>query len=107
MENESNLSKSTMADNKRLQVPALGEYYDDLLYIDSWINNRTKVAQAQSLLCAKLQERESRIKERVGYLARKRGISESEMWGMILAGKAERMSAEESEGQSSEGQSNE
>ncbi len=101
MENESILSKS-MADNKRLQVPALGEYYDDLLYIDSWINNKTKVAQAQSLLCAKLQERESKIKERVSYLAKKREISEAEMWEMILAGKAERMSAEETDGQLSE-----
>ncbi len=102
MDNESNLSKFSMADNKRLQVPALGEYYDDLLYIDSWINNRTKVTQAQSLLCAKLQERESRIKERVSYLASKRGISESDMWGMILAGKAERISAEEKDGQPNE-----
>lgn len=102
MENESNLSKFSMADNKRLQVPALGEYYDDLLYIDSWINNRTKVTQAQSLLCAKLQEREARIKERVSYLARKRGISEQDMWGMILTGKAERISAEEKDGQPNE-----
>ena len=101
MENDSYLNKS-MADNKRLQVPALGEYYDDLLYIDSWINNRTKVAQAQSLLCAKLQERESRIKERVGYLAKKRGVSEADMWGMILTGKAERIAADEANGQSND-----
>jgi hypothetical protein len=101
MENESNLSKF-MADNKRLQVPALGEYYDDLLYIDSWINNRTKVTQAQSLLCAKLHERESRIKERVSYLAKKRGISDSDMWKMILSGKAERISADEAQGQPSD-----
>ena len=94
MDNESNLSKC-MADNKRLQVPALGEYYDDLLHIDSWINNRTKVTQAQSLLCAKLQERESRIKERISYLAKKRAISDSDMWMMILTGKAERISVEE------------
>jgi hypothetical protein len=101
MENDSYLNKS-MADNKRLQVPALGEYYDDLLYIDSWINNRTKVAQAQSLLCAKLQERESRIKERVAYLAKKRGVSEADMWGMILTGKAERIAADEANGQSND-----
>jgi len=101
MENDSYLNKS-MADNKRLQVPALGEYYDDLLYIDSWINNRTKVAQAQSLLCAKLQERESRIKERVSYLAKKRGVSEADMWGMILTGKAERIAADEANGQSND-----
>ena len=94
MGNESNPSKE-MAENKRLQVPALGEYYDDLLHIDSWINNRTKVAQAQSLLCAKIQERESRIKERVAYLARKRGIGETEMWHQILSGKAEAISVDD------------
>jgi len=94
MEDESILIKD-MAGNKRLQVPALGEYYDDLLYIDSWINNRTKVAQAQSLLCSKIQEREARIRERVTYLATKRGISDKEMWQQILSGKAEATSIDE------------
>lgn len=83
--------------DERLQLPALGEYYDDILAIDAWINNRTKVVQGQSLLCAKLQERETRIKERVAYLAKKRGISEEEMWIQILTGKAQRMSPSEIE----------
>lgn len=96
MQNESNLSKA-MAETKRLQVPALGEWYDDLLVIDSWINNRSKVVQAQSLLCAKLQERESKVKERISYLAKKRGISTDEMWSLILSGKAERITSEEIE----------
>lgn len=79
----------------KLALPALGEYYDDLLTLDSWINNRTKVQQGQSLLCAKLQERETKIKERVEYLAKKRGISTEEMWLQVLNGKAQRMSAAE------------
>ena len=90
------MTQSLMAENKRLQVPALGEWYDDLLYIDAWINGRSKVLQAQNLLCAKLQERETRIKERIDYLAEKRKISSKELWLQILAGKAERLSPEES-----------
>ncbi|NEP62980.1 MAG: hypothetical protein F6K31_39730 [Symploca sp. SIO2G7] len=87
-----------MAETKRLQVPALGEWYDDLLTVDAWVNNRTKVVQAQSLLCSKLQERENRMKERIEYLAKKRGISPEDMWIQILSGKAQKMSSDEIEG---------
>jgi hypothetical protein len=69
----------------RLALPALGEYYDDLLDIDAEINGRTKVQQGQSLLCAKIQEREGKIKERVQYLADKRGITFNQMWAELLA----------------------
>lgn len=71
----------------RLQLPALGEVYSDLLTLDSAINGRSEPMQAQSLLCAKLQEREERINERVRYLAAKRGISFEEMRSRILDGK--------------------
>lgn len=90
-------AKTSMAEAKRIQLPALGEYYEDLLTIDAWVNSRSKAMQGQSLLCAKLQERESRIKERVEYLAKKRGISADEMWLRILSGKAERMLSDEIE----------
>lgn len=79
----------------RLALPALGEWYDDLLTIDAWINNRSKPQQGQNLLYAKLQEREPRIFERLKYLAEKRGISPEEMRLQILAGKAQRLSVEE------------
>jgi hypothetical protein len=81
--------------DERLSLPALGEWYDDLLRLDAWINNRTVASQGQSLLCAKLQEREGRIRDRVEYFALKRGISTSEMWSQILAGKAERVTQSE------------
>jgi len=68
----------------RLQLPALGEYYSDLLKLDSKINNRSEPMQAQSLLCAKLQERESKIKERVEYIAKKNGASFDETWMALL-----------------------
>ncbi|MDZ8104699.1 MAG: hypothetical protein RM338_03625 [Nostoc sp. DedQUE12a] len=84
--------------DERLAIPALGEYHNDLLHVDAWINARTKVVQAQSLLCAKLQERDKLIKERVEYLAKKRGISFDEMWEQILNGTAQKIVPGESEG---------
>jgi hypothetical protein len=70
---------------ERLQIPALGEYYDDLLDIDAELNSRTKVQQAQSLLSEKLQERIPGIRERVQYLADKKGVTFDQMWGEILS----------------------
>jgi hypothetical protein len=81
--------------DERLALPALGEYFDDLLEVDAWINGKTRTVQGQSLLCSKLQEREQRIKERVEYLAKKRGIPAEELWNQILAGRATRLSREE------------
>lgn len=74
--------------DERLQIPALGEYLDDLLTIGSWLNRKNKVQHGQTLLVAKLQEEEARIKEQVEYLAKKRGISAEELWFDILTGKA-------------------
>jgi hypothetical protein len=84
--------------DERLAIPALGEYYNDLLTVDAWVNGRTKVVQAQSLLCAKLQERDKLIRERVVYLAKKRGIAFDEMWTEILNGTAQKMIPGEGEG---------
>ncbi|BAZ50679.1 hypothetical protein NIES4103_32960 [Nostoc sp. NIES-4103] len=84
--------------DERLAIPALGEYYNDVLTVDAWINGRSKVVQAQSLLCAKLQERDKLIKERVEYLAKKRGITPNEMWEQILNGTAQKIVPGEGEG---------
>lgn len=84
--------------DERLQLPALGELYDDILAVDAWINNRSKVAQGQNLLCTQLEEREPKIRERVAYLAQKRNITPEEMWTLIVTGKATRMSPAEMEG---------
>ncbi|MFN6495810.1 MAG: hypothetical protein RMX65_002030 [Nostoc sp. DedQUE01] len=84
--------------DERLAIPALGEYYNDLLTVDAWVNGRTKVVQGQSLLCAKLQERDKLIKERVEYLAKKRGITFDEMWEQILNGTAQKIVPGEGEG---------
>ncbi|HEY9760919.1 MAG TPA: hypothetical protein V6D07_00250 [Trichocoleus sp.] len=84
-----------MPRRERFSISPLGEYYMDLLTVDAWINARTNSTQANSLLCAKLQERETRIKERVSYLARKRGIGADEMWVQILKGEANDLNPDE------------
>lgn len=89
------LESLVMPRRERFSISPLGEYYRDLLEVDSWINARTASTQANSLLCAKLQEREDRIRERVAYLARKRNISPDEMWMQILKGEAKDLSPEE------------
>lgn len=80
---------------ERLQIPTIGEWYDDLLRIDAAINDRSFPQQAATLLCAKLQEREDRIRSRVDYLAQKRGISFQQMWDDLLTGEFEKLSPEE------------
>lgn len=79
----------------RLQIPPLGEWYQDLLRIDAVINDRSEPSQASALLCAKLQEREARIRERVQYLANKRGIPFDEMWDSILTGTYAKLTPDE------------
>jgi hypothetical protein len=81
--------------SKRLQIPNLGEWYEDLLRVDSLINGRSMPVQGQSLLCAKLQEREENIRKRVTYLAAKRGISHDEMWRQMVSGEYVQISKEE------------
>ncbi len=80
----------TIRKDGRLTVAPLGEFYEDLLKIDSWINARTIASQANSLLCAKLMQRQVEIRDRVNYLANKRGISADELWAQILNGEAQK-----------------
>ena len=77
-----------MARKERFSISPLGEFYMDVLTVDAWINARSRSIQANSLLCAKLQEREPCLRERVAYLAKKRGISADELWQQILQGEA-------------------
>lgn len=79
----------TIRKDGRLIVSPLGEFYEDLLKVDSWINARTTASQANSLLCAKLMARQTEIRDRVEYLAKKRAISAEELWTQILSGEAE------------------
>jgi hypothetical protein len=74
-----------MARIKRIMVQ-LGEYYQDMLTLDAYITGRTPSAQAGSLLGAKLQEREPKIKERLQYLANKKGVAVDDLTASILNG---------------------
>jgi len=80
---------------ERQYVTYIGEYYDDAWTIEAELKGRTKSAEGASLLCSKLQERESRRNHMVQYLADKRGISFKDMWNQILTGKYQPLSSEE------------
>jgi len=82
-------------DTSRISIPDGGEFYMDLLTIDAWINGRTIPAQASTLLCAKLQEREEKIRVRIAYLAEKRGISSDELWQNIITGSVQELNPED------------
>ncbi len=79
----------------KIQLAPLGEYYADLLALDSWINGRANSGQAHSLLCSKLMQREAMIKERVAYLAKKRGVDADILWFEILKGEADPIESDE------------
>lgn len=80
---------------ERQYINYLGEFYDDALAIEAAIKNRSKTAEATSLLCSKLQEREVKRTAMVQYLANKRGITFDEMWNLILTGKYEPITGDE------------
>ncbi|NMG11860.1 hypothetical protein [Brasilonema sp. UFV-L1] len=72
-----------------------GEFYRDLLKADAFCRGNTDAQQADSLLGAKLQERESLIVSKIKYLAWKRGITTAQLWLDIQTGKAKRITPEE------------
>ena len=79
----------------RLQVPYLGEHYNDLLLIEAWIKNRSAPNEAQSLLCSALMKREATRTSIIERLAQKRGLSAAALTAQILAGTAEHLAQEE------------
>lgn len=81
-------------DDRTVLAP-LGEWYEDLLSADATINARSMSQQGSSLLCAKLQERYPVIKERIEYLANKRGISYDECWKLAVTGRLDKITPEE------------
>ncbi len=75
-----------------------GEYYRDVLKVDAFMRGVSDLEQANSLLGAKLQEREPRVVQRVQYLAWKRGTTQAKLWLDIITGQAKRISPEEIQG---------
>jgi hypothetical protein len=90
-----NSAETMAAKDDRPRISSLGEWYEDLLRVDSAINGRSEPVQAASLLCAKLQERESIIRKRLRYLASKRNMTSEEMWLQILKGEYQKLSQQE------------
>lgn len=80
----------------RLQVPDLGEPYNDRLTVEAFLKDNSPTQEAASLLRSKLMEREAFRSKLVQELATKRGISFDEMWSQILTGKAQKMTPDES-----------
>lgn len=79
----------------RFKMSALSEFYEDLLRADAFLARNTLAAQGKSLLQSYLAQKEAKIRERVGYLAKKRNISFDEMWNQIQAGTAQYMAKDE------------
>lgn len=80
---------------RRIQIPYLGEYYQDELRIESILKNRTDPQEAQSLLCAKLMERTDKRRRMLEVLANKRGITIDELRSQMLRGEYEPLNPEE------------
>lgn len=70
----------------RIMINLGGEYHQDLLVIDAYLEGKPKATHAMNLLGKALNMREAEIKARVDYLARKRGLTVDEMWESILNG---------------------
>ncbi|NET10727.1 MAG: hypothetical protein F6K09_08455 [Merismopedia sp. SIO2A8] len=79
----------------RLQIGALSEFYEDLLRADSFLANNSIAGQGKSLLQSHLSQKESKIKDRVAYLAKKRNVSFEELWTQIQSGTAEQLTADD------------
>jgi hypothetical protein len=81
--------------DERFKITPLSEYYEDYLRADAFLARNSLAGQAKSLLQAKLTEKEQKIKDRIAYLARKRGISMEDMWNQIQKGEAQHMNKDE------------
>ena len=74
---------------ERMMINMGGEYHQDLLTVDAYLEGKPKATHALNLLGKALNMREAEIQERLGYLAKKRGMSADEMWQAILDGTAD------------------
>ena len=72
--------------SKRIWVSWLGDYYMDVLAVEAAIKGRTQAAEAASLLCSILQQREEKRRQMVQYLADKNQIPYEEMWRRLANG---------------------
>ncbi|MGB7314032.1 MAG: hypothetical protein WA939_13960 [Nodosilinea sp.] len=69
---------------KRFWVGPLGVHDDDWLLVWAWLNNRSKGAQASSLVSFRIRERKSAIREMLEYTAGRMGLEPDELMRQIL-----------------------
>ncbi len=79
----------------RFYIAPLGEYYDECLTVEAFIKKRTLANEGNSLLCAKLMEREQKRDKILARLAHKRSITPEQLWNDIVTGRAEHMTRDE------------
>lgn len=72
--------------SEKLMLTLTGEFYQDLLTLDSWLEGKARSTHAANLLGKALNQRETQIRERLEYAANKRGITVDELWSGILDG---------------------
>jgi plasmid stability protein len=83
--------------DERLTIAALPEDLQDMLKVYATIQGRSVASLGSSLLCTILQMKLPRFKERMEYLAKKRGMSYEEFWEHCMRGQYEKMSTSEFE----------
>lgn len=88
------IKESRMASD-RFYIAPLGEPYYDILKVEAWLKRRTMSAEANSILCARLMQREDYRRRLVEECARKRGIPFQQMWDDIIYDRARPMTAQE------------
>lgn len=84
-----------MRKDERFKIAPLSEFYEDLLRADAFLARNTLPGQAKSLLQSYLGQKQSKIHERITYLAEKRNISFKEMWQQIQNGTVQELSKKE------------
>ena len=88
-------NKTVVADEKRISIRNLGEYYSDMLRIEAFIKDSAPTTQAATMLRAYLNKRTAYRDRVVEYLAWKRGITPEEMKMLIITGKANQLSQDD------------
>jgi len=77
---------------ERLTIAGLPEDLEDILTVYAVIQGRSVPQLASSLLTTKIQEKLPKFRERMEYLAAKRGLTYQEFFNQCLTGNYQRMS---------------
>ncbi|WP_377962898.1 hypothetical protein [Almyronema epifaneia] len=76
---------------KRFWAGPLGQHDDDWLTVWAWLNNRSKSAQASSVLSYRIRTQRKQIEEMLEYTAQRLGIEPDELRLKILEGEIDQL----------------